>query len=117
LQPRHADRGLSPAGDRPRDDSGPDPQDAIEPADTLDNPRKPLATALVRDTGDVPLDRPPDGLAVGHVAVSRPQGLPDADADVPDRHDDPLLGHPGLVALGGDEPAGGRAGMLDDVQA
>jgi hypothetical protein len=117
LQARHLGRRLSPAGDLPRDRTGSDPHDAVEPADAVDNARKPLAPALVRDPGDVPLDRPPDGLALGHVAVSRPEGLPDADAHVSDGHDDPLLGHPGLVALGGDEPAGGRAGMLDHVQA
>jgi hypothetical protein len=86
------------------------------PPDPIDDARKPLATALVLDRRDVPLDRSPDGLPIGHVAVSRSERLPDADAHIPDRHDDPLRRRSGLVALGGDEPAGGRASMLDHVQ-
>jgi hypothetical protein len=49
--------------------------------------------------------------------IQRIPSSPLTPAHFPDGHDDPLIGRPGLVPLSGDEPADGRAGMLDDVLA
>jgi hypothetical protein len=85
--------------------------------DPIDDPREALAAPGIRDAGHVPADRLRDGFAVRHLAIPEPERRPDADAHIPDRNNDPLLRRPGLVALGGDEPADRRAGMLDDVLA
>jgi hypothetical protein len=50
---------------------------------TFDNPWEALAPTLVRNTGDIPFDRPPDRLVLRHGAVPIAERLANAHPDIP----------------------------------